>query len=306
MISIFINPVENRLRAGWRILVFCLCFWVIGSIGLWIKPWFGEIGKRDYLEQYSLIIVMGLALAASLVAPWARRKIDRRSLASMGFFLSKRTWLDLLFGFGLSGFMAGIFLATLSIFNLAEIQGIQWYTLSSVLSISGGFAEFLTYLSAGSLVVFLIEHILVAYWEELVFRGYLFHNFKDGLGLKGAILLSCLLYGLVHAFNPHASIISTSIITLFGLLRIYGLLLSKQLWLSMGMHIGWNFFQGPIFGFAASGHQTPSLYQIDILGPSYLSGGNFGPEGSILILPILGFAFFLMHLWNKSMQSKPR
>jgi hypothetical protein len=48
--------------------------------------------------------------------------------------------------------------------------------------------------------------------------------------------------------------LSTAIIAVFGYLRIYGYLTTGQLWLSIGMHTGWNFFQATVFGFAASGH----------------------------------------------------
>jgi len=65
----------------------------------------------------------------------------------------------------------------------------------------------------------------------------------------------------------------------------------------MGMHIGWNFFQGPVFGFGASGHQKPSLLELNITGPDYLSGGAFGPEGSVLIIPVLIPALLSMRWW---------
>ncbi len=67
----------------------------------------------------------------------------------------------------------------------------------------------------------------------------------------------------------------------------------------MGMHIGWNFFQGPFFGFSASGHEMATLFKLDILEPNWLSGGDFGPEASVLIIPIVFAALYLMRLWSK-------
>jgi membrane protease YdiL (CAAX protease family) len=91
----------------------------------------------------------------------------------------------------------------------------------------------------------------------------------------------------------------------FGFLRIYGYLLTKSLWLSMGMHIGWNFFQGPIFGFAASGHQTATLIQHEVVSSStYLTGGDFGPEASLLILPILGLALWSMKQYRDGQMAR--
>lgn len=91
--------------------------------------------------------------------------------------------------------------------------------------------------------------------------------------------------------NPNATILSSTIIVGFGFLCIYGYLTTKMLWLSMGMHIGWNFFQGPILGFSASGHKTETLIRHRLLfDQDFLTGGAFGPEGSIIILPILVLA----------------
>jgi len=98
--------------------------------------------------------------------------------------------------------------------------------------------------------------------------------------------------------KPSATILSALIIVVFGFLRIYGYLVTKMLWLSMGMHIGWNFFQGSIFGFSASGHKHANFLDITIKDPSWLSGGEFGPEGSILILPVILLALFVMKFWG--------
>jgi hypothetical protein len=63
------------------------------------------------------------------------------------------------------------------------------------------------------------------------------------------------------------------------------------------MHVGWNFFQGPIFGYAASGHDTPVLVAQAPSGPAWLSGGAFGPEGSVLTIPVVAAALLAMRWW---------
>ena len=162
------------------------------------------------------------------------------------------------------------------------------------------FVQFMSIVTFGSMGLMLLEHILVGYWEELVFRGYLFQNIVEGLGIITAVIVSCLLYGLIHYANPNATVLSSIIIIGFGFLRIYGYLSTKMLWLSMGMHIGWNFFQGPIFGFAASGHKKATLIQHSFLSDrQYLTGGEFGPEGSVIILPILILTIFVMKWYSQ-------
>ncbi len=152
----------------------------------------------------------------------------------------------------------------------------------------------------GTLFLFLIPNAIIGWWEELVFRGYLLQNMIEGMGQIWALLASCVLYGVVHSMNPSASLLSSGIIVLFGFLRIYGFLATHQLWLFMGMHIGWNFFQGAVFGYAASGHETNSLIEQTPSGPVWLSGGAFGPEASVLIVPIVLLALLIMRWWVSS------
>ena len=291
----FFNPSENRLRAGWRILLFVPLFMLFASLIFLVRPLLGDVGKKEFLNDYSLLIVLILAFAATLAVYLSRRFLDKKSFPSLGLKRTQRTLPDLLFGFFLSAVMAGMFFGLALLFGLIDYHGLNWNPLPA----GTDYVSFISVLSIGSLAIFLVEHILVGYWEELVFRGYLFQNMREGLGLVLAIVVSCLLYGLIHASNPNATVLSSSIIVLFGFLRIYGYLSTKMLWFSMGMHIGWNFFQGPIFGFSASGHQTATLVDLSPTGPDWLSGGAFGPEGSLLIIPILGLALLAMRWWSK-------
>ncbi len=295
----FYNATENRLKAGWRILIFLVMFWVFSSSIFLVKPLLGDITKSEFLENYSVLIVFLLTLSASLAVPLARRVLDKRSFVSLGLSLNKPALKDLLFGFCISGLMAGLFFFIMLIFGLIEFNGFNLGSLSAHAGKSFNYVAFMSVFSLGSLFVLLLEHIFVGYWEELVFRGYLFQNMIDGMGIKVAIIVSCLIYGLIHLMNPNAGLLSSSIIILFGFLRIYGYLLTKTLFLSIGMHIGWNFFQGPIFGFAASGHQMATFINQNPLGKNWLSGGEFGPEGSIIIIPIIVLALLAMHWWNK-------
>ena len=298
MKPIFKNLSEGRLKAGWRITLFVILFWILSSSIFLIKPLFKEISKRDFLNNYSLLIVAILSISATVAVALARKNLDKRNIKSLGLKVNKQSLKDLVFGFLLSGVMAAAFLGIASMLGLVEINSFEFVSLEFARSNSTSYVDFISYFSVVFLMIVLIEHVLVGYWEELVFRGYLFQNMKDGLGLVWAIIISCLLYGLIHSANPNATILSTIIIVIFGFLRLYGYLITNMLWLSMGMHIGWNFFQGPIFGFAASGHQHATLIKLNINDPNWLSGGSFGPEGSILIIPILFLALSIMRIWG--------
>jgi membrane protease YdiL (CAAX protease family) len=260
--------------------------------------------KRAFLEDYSILIVGILAIGATISTFLSRKFWDKKSFNSLGLKWSKQGLKDMTFGFALSGLMAAAFYFLLISFDLLVFKGVNFE--STTLTGPFDFIQFMSILTLGSLSLMLVEHILVGYWEELVFRGYILQNMIEGLGLASAIVISCILYGLLHYMNPNATILSSAIIIGFGFLRIYGYLGTKMLWLSIGMHIGWNFFQGPIFGFAASGHKKTTLLQHTLNSDKiYLTGGEFGPEGSILIIPILILALLTMKWYaNKYYKDK--
>lgn len=301
--AVFKNREQQRLRAGWRILLFALMFWLLAAVVFAIKPLLGDITKREFVEDYSLLIVAVLAVAATISVFLARRGLDKRSFRSLGLHWSRQAALDLGFGFLLSGLMAGAFLVTVVMIGVVEIEQVGFVSLDEAIAASGDFVSFMALFSVVAMLVLLLEHTLVGYWEELVFRGYLLQNMRDGMGLMAAVIVSCLIYGLVHAGNPNATWLSTLIIVSFGFLRIYGYLVTGLLWLSIGMHIGWNFFQGPIFGFAASGHAKAHLVTLSVSEPSWLSGGTFGPEGSVLVIPIVLLALLAMRAWGRRFYS---
>ena len=273
----FRNPADGRLRAGWRILAFLGIFYAIT-----LPLLFGLRALVGFAKSSPLVIVI-IAAAATPAVYIARRWIDGKSFISLGLQPGRQGAADAVFGFLLSGAMAG------------AIFGAMWFS---------GFVETVTLSPFGidalsALVAALLIMTLVGYWEELVFRGYLLQNMSEGMGLIPAVAVSCVLYGVVHALNPNAGLLSTAIIVLFGFLRIYGYLATGQLWLSMGMHTGWNFFQATVFGFAASGHAEDwTLITHASNAADWLSGGAFGPEGSILTIPVVLIVLWLMRLWT--------
>jgi membrane protease YdiL (CAAX protease family) len=302
MRSIFTSPDEGRLRAGWRILLFAVVFLGLSIAGqLVLRAIVGGIPKEALLRDAAIVVVA--AIAATIAVPLARRFLDRKSFASLGLAIDRRTIADLNFGFLLSAVMVALVFVVMSWTGLIEVTGVRWdqgTPRESFVVVASQFAV----VGIGSFAALLLLDVVVGWWEELVFRGYLLQNLIEGLGLAWAVGLSCVLYGLVHVANPNAGWLSTTIIILFGYLRIYGYLSSGRLWLSMGMHVGWNFFQGPVFGYAASGHETASLISQHPAGPAWLTGGAYGPEGSVITIPVVLLALAVMR-WRAGRPGKP-
>jgi membrane protease YdiL (CAAX protease family) len=77
-------------------------------------------------------------------------------------------------------------------------------------------------------------------------------------------------------------------------------LLTRQLWLSIGLHIGWNFFEGVVFGFQVSGLDTFRLLRHTVSGPELWTGGVFGPEAGLLVIPAIILGSLLVVAYTKS------
>lgn len=125
--------------------------------------------------------------------------------------------------------------------------------------------------------------IMPAFMEELMFRGILFRWLEEFGGSWAALIVTSALFGLVHSQNPGATWFSSFAIAVeAGLLLGGSYMLTRSLWMPIGLHAAWNFTQGPILGVPVSGNQVHGLFHAQLSGPTILSGGTFGLEASII------------------------
>jgi hypothetical protein len=126
-----------------------------------------------------------------------------------------------------------------------------------------------------------------AFTEELLFRGILFRWLEEFAGSWVALLLTSALFGAAHLLNPNASLVAAFGIAIeAGVLLGGAYMLTRNLWLAMGLHAGWNFTQGEIFDVPVSGMPEHGLLQAKLAGPPLLSGAGFGLEASIFAMVI--------------------
>jgi membrane protease YdiL (CAAX protease family) len=131
----------------------------------------------------------------------------------------------------------------------------------------------------------LAGHIAAGVIEELWFRGLLFRLVEEWLNTWWALALSALIFGLLHLLTPNATLWAGLAIALeAGILLAATFIVTRRLWLAIGMHIAWNFVQGGIFGVAVSGGTTSGLLNSTLTGPALLSGGVYGAEASIFVV----------------------
>ena len=135
------------------------------------------------------------------------------------------------------------------------------------------------------IILTLAGNIATGVQEELWFRGLLFRLVEEWLNTWWALALSALIFGLSHLLTPNATLWAGLAIALeAGILLAATYVLTRRLWLTIGMHISWNFVQGGIFGVAVSGATTSGLLNSTLTGPALLSGGAYGAEASIFIV----------------------
>lgn len=139
--------------------------------------------------------------------------------------------------------------------------------------------------------------------EELLFRGVLFRNIERRLGTWIAWLISAVLFGAYHMLNPDASVFgAVAVILEAGGMLTAAYIATRKLWVPIGLHFGWNFAAAAIFSTEVSGNgANAGLLKATLSGPQLVTGGTFGPEGSlysILFCVLAAVGFLLYARWR--------
>lgn len=144
---------------------------------------------------------------------------------------------------------------------------------------------------------YLVYYMIVACFEELLFRSFPLRVFSERYPAAIAIVISSLLFGLAHLGNESFNWLAMTNITLAGILFAIFILQKGNISWAIGLHFGWNFTQGTLLGYQVSGNDSPGLLLAKPLGESYLSGGDFGIESSIfctiIMLIVIAFMLFM-------------
>jgi uncharacterized protein len=105
---------------------------------------------------------------------------------------------------------------------------------------------------------------------------------EEKLGSYISLTISSVIFGVLHLANPHTTLLSSLCITAAGFLMGSAFIYSRNLWFPIALHFAWNFTQSGIYGAITSGNEkTNSLLEAKIKGSEIITGGAFGPEGSI-------------------------
>lgn len=144
--------------------------------------------------------------------------------------------------------------------------------------------------------------------EEILTRGVLFRIVEDGLGTWLSVLISALIFGFLHIWNQNATVFSSfSIAITAGVILALFYVLTRKLWVPIGIHIAWNFTLGGIYNAPVSGNQPRGLLDSELSGHELITGGAFGPEASIvtIIFFVLTGAYLTWLVIKKGAYKKP-
>ena len=147
-----------------------------------------------------------------------------------------------------------------------------------------------------TLLVALGDLLLVAFYEEIIFRGYILNNLLESFNKWTALGISAALFTLFHLGNPGFDFLSVLNLLAIGTLLGLNYLYTRNLWFSICFHFAWNFFEGPVLGYPVSGIHFETLLQTEMNGDENITGGAFGLEGSVIILVICIFAIIAHYI----------
>jgi membrane protease YdiL (CAAX protease family) len=291
-----VNPAERRLRAPWRVTL-----WVfLAGFGLVLLSGVVAVVSSVVGVTPAVAVARQIALfaAGTTVAVVIGYLLDRRTLSDYGLGFDRQWWRDAAFGLAL-----GVGLPTLVL--LVEV-GAGFVEVSVIFATVDSGPLPLTAFGPPVAVLLLGAFFIVqATAEEVLVRGYLLTNAAEGLagwvGKRRAVIaataLTGALFGVLHWTNPSASLLSVTNITLYGLLLGACYVLTGRLGVASGFHVAWNYTLA-LLGFPVSGlRMGVALLSTDATGPALVTGGDFGPEGGLIALPLLGVGGAALYWW---------
>ena len=274
-IAQFIFLIEGRLRAGWRLLLFVF-FFLLLMLMIHADP----------------VPALVATLASTTLATWFMMRVfEHQPFQAVGLAQPCKSLGEMALG------MAG------GITLVGTVTVVEWTVGVIRFQPSGaGTISVLEDLSVATGIL-----VVAAGYEELLFRGYPFQRLVEGTNAYVAVAISSLLFGVMHAANPHATILSIGTLNtmLAGILLSIAYLKSQALWLPLSFHFAWNWSLA-LAGLPVSGIDVIQMPWQAVPSSEYiwLHGGDYGPEGGLLGTAVL--AAGTVYLLRKNLRSASR
>ena len=145
-----------------------------------------------------------------------------------------------------------------------------------------------------SALLWALAFVVVALFEEALYRGYALQALSTSIGFWPAAVCLSVLFGGLHLLNPGETLLGALDVVSYALLACFTLQRTGNLWFAVGLHAAWDFSLTVLYSVPSSGmHAKGALLHSTLSGPTWLTGGADGPEGSILGLAVLLGSFLL-------------
>lgn len=261
----------DEIRSGWAMISAL----ILVIAGLLISQGLAPEESAKYFLVYKILITILYGLITIGGGILLFKMFYNRSLDQIG--LIKKNWLlEFLHGFIIGAVSMGMIYTIFILLNQANIMSINKERIFSLW-----------------IIIELLSLGLYVFVEEFITRGFLMTALKTTRKKPIIFVGASLIFALLHLLNDGSTIISTVNTFLAGLLFSYMFIKTGKIWLSTGYHIAWNFFHGTIFGMPVSGNEQISIFITELGTKTYLVGGEYGPEGGIIvtIILLLGFLY---------------
>jgi uncharacterized protein len=287
----FIFRNERGLRAGWRLLIFVgilagIAMVLLVAAGLLVALLTGArtLSSPAVVSPGFVLLNELPQFLAVLLATFVMSRIEQRSMGMYGLPLRKPALSKFATGFLLWGFLPLtlllLLMRALGVFYFGEaglhpLEALRWGALWSM------------------------AFLLVGLLEEYLFRGYALTTLAEGIGFWPAALILAAVFGYAHMGNSGETRVGIVDVCLFAIFAAATLRLTGNLWLAVGAHAGWDWGESFFYGVNDSGAPAPGhLLNSHVQGPTWLSGGSVGPEGSVLsslLLVLMTVAFIALY-----------
>jgi len=268
---------------GWLKALLFFVAWIVTQVlvtalVMYFRAKYG-IEQNDSLVSWMTFITYTIQLATTLgIAAIFIKYIDKTKFVDLGFRLRKR-WSHLAFGL-LGGFVfISLGSGILILLGAITIQDVHFIPVSQLL--------------------WIVLFAMVAVNEETFARGYLLRALMESTGKYWALLISAIVFAGLHGLNPNMTWIAMVNLLIAGILLGVYYIHFKNLWFSIGIHLTWNYFQGPVWGYHVSGTTTSGIFTLQESGSTIINGGEFGFEGSLVCTIMMLVAIVAIDLWAR-------
>ncbi|MBW3533957.1 MAG: CPBP family intramembrane metalloprotease [Gemmatimonadetes bacterium] len=254
----------GRIRLGWRLLL-----WAVAVLAL-------ALGTAILVPATRLPWVSLPLLVAGLGAGWLLLSLDGRPPGELGFRLSRSAPAE-----AGKGTALGVTVGLAAVAAMAAAGGVRW---------TGDEGSLAAWTAMGAAALWSLA--LPAAAEEALLRGYPLRALAEAWGGAVAVVLTSVTFALLHAANPDVGLAGLLNVAVAGVFLGALALRTGSLWWASGAHLGWNWAHAFLADLPVSGYElmdAPLLEPV-LRGPSWVSGGRFGPEGSLVVTAVLAGA----------------